>query len=367
MEKWQGPMEKMEIKKSIINKKFWQGKKVLITGHTGFKGSWLCLWLRMLGANLYGYSLNPPTNPSLFEEAKIANNMSSIIGDVRDYNKFLEFILKCEPEIIIHLAAQPIVRNSYDFPIETYDTNIMGIVNILEAGRKSKSLKAFLNVTTDKCYENKEISRGYREDEPMGGHDPYSSSKGCSELITSAYRRSFYKDKKINLASARGGNVIGGGDWSNDRLVPDILRSFESNKPVIIRNPHSIRPWQHVLDVLYGYLLLTQKLYENDDKFSSAWNFGPNYEDSKSVKWIVEYMNNKWQKAPGWLEDETTNPYEANSLKLDISKARENLGWEPIWNLEQSLEKVIEWHKHWLARKDIQNICEQHINIYSKF
>ena len=360
-------MEKMEINsQKLVNPSFWLGKKILITGHTGFKGSWLCLWLQLLGAELSGFALKSPTKPALFEEANVAKGMMSFCGDIRNFDAVLDIIEKCQPEIIFHLAAQPIVRQSYKIPIQTYETNVMGTVNVLEAARRVKSVKALINITTDKCYENKEISRGYREDEPMGGHDPYSSSKGCSELITSAYRRSFYKESGIALASARGGNVIGGGDWTTDRLIPDILKSFENNKPVIIRNPNSIRPWQHVLEVLSGYLILAEKLYEDKDLFSSGWNFGPNNEDSKSVKWIVEYMTGKWKKGTEWTLDKENNPHEANYLKLDISKAKSLLGWQPLWTLEQALEKVLEWHKSWVNKEEIKKICYEQIIVYSQ-
>lgn len=362
MGKWQSSLEKMALKNhNIVDPNFWLGKKVLLTGHTGFKGSWLSIWLKMMGVDLIGFAQKPLTKPSLFEQANIAKGMVSILGDIRDYNTVLNIFKKYKPHIVLHLAAQPLVRYSYLNPVETYETNIMGTINILEAVRNIKSVNAVINVTTDKCYENKGLKRGYKEDEPMGGYDPYSSSKGCSELISSAYRRSFFKNNKIALASARGGNVIGGGDWSTDRLIPDILRAFEKKKTIIIRNPDAIRPWQHVIDVLSGYLLLAQKLYEDENKYSGGWNFGPNQDDGKTVKWITQFMVKKWKKNINWRLDRRNNPHEAEYLKLDISKAKKILGWKPVWSLEKSLLKVLDWHDHWLNRDDIEKICKKQI------
>ncbi len=355
-------MEKMEISStSQVTLNFWKGKKVLITGHTGFKGSWLSLWMQMMNVHLTGFALSPTTQPSLFNEAKVSNEMTSIEGDIRNFEIVLETIKKYKPEIIFHLAAQPLVRYSYQNPIETYETNVMGTINILEAARKVNSVKVLVNITSDKCYENKEINRGYKEDEPMGGHDPYSSSKGCSELITSAYRRSFFSDSGLAIATARGGNVIGGGDWSTDRLVPDILRAFEKKEAIIIRNPDSIRPWQHVLDVLSGYILLAQKLNEDPKKFSGAWNFGPNYKDAKTVKWITEFMVTKWDNSGKWELDKNINPHEAGFLILDISKAKKFLNWSPKWSIDKALEKVLDWHHSYLNTNDVKKICENQI------
>jgi CDP-glucose 4,6-dehydratase len=355
-------MEKLGLMK--LNKKFWENKRVLITGHTGFKGSWLCIWLQSLNAEVFGLALKPNSQLSLFYEAGVGDNMTSIIGDIRDLKTVVKAIEKVQPEIIIHMAAQPLVLYSYDNPIETYSTNVMGTVNVLEAARKVPCVKVVINVTTDKCYENKEWIWSYRENEPMGGFDPYSSSKGCSELITSAYRQSFYLKSEIGLASARSGNVIGGGDWSKDRLIPDILRAFENSQPVMIRNKSAIRPWQHVLDALSGYLMLAEKLYNERSFFSDAWNFGPLESDSKSVEWIVQHMVNIWGKGACWSSDVSQKIHEANLLRLDTSKANRVLGWYPNWGLEEALEKVINWHLNWLEKKNIRLICLEQIESY---
>jgi CDP-glucose 4,6-dehydratase len=347
-----------------LNPDFWHGKRVLITGHTGFKGSWLSIWLQTLGAEVYGYALPPSTKPSLFEQAKVTEGLASTIGDVRDFKSVQKVLEQARPSIVIHMAAQPLVRYSYQEPVETYATNVMGTVHLLEAIRSVGSVKAVINVTTDKCYENQEWPWGYRENESMGGHDPYSSSKGCSELVTSAYRRSFYEQSGVALASARAGNVIGGGDWSIDRLIPDILRAFEAKTPVVIRNPYAIRPWQHVLEPLSGYLMLAHALYEDGEQFSSAWNFGPNDEDAKPVQWIVEQMTNRWGVGASWTRDDGHHLHEANYLKLDISKAKSQLGWKPIWNLDRALDQIIEWNKAWLSGSEMRSICEEQIAAY---
>lgn len=345
-----------------VNPSFWSGKKVFLTGHTGFKGSWLILWLQSLGVEVHGLALEPPTTPALFDEANIGKGMTSTIGDIRDYKTVLTVMEACKPDIIIHMAAQPLVRYSYQEPVETYATNVMGTVHVLEAARKVGTAKAIINVTTDKCYENKEWVWGYREDEPMGGYDPYSNSKGCSELVTSAYRRSFFQLSGIALASARAGNVIGGGDWADDRLVPDILRAFEEEQPVIIRYPLATRPWQHVLEPLSGYLLLAEKLYTEGEPFAEGWNFGPHDEDARPVQWIVEHMVSEWGNGASWRLDSNAHPYEANYLKLDISKAKSQLGWQPRWSLATALEKISDWHHTWLAEGDIQAKCLQQIS-----
>lgn len=345
---------------------FWKNKKVFLTGHTGFKGSWMAIWLSHLGAEVKGYSLEPPTNPSLFVEAKVESLIESEINDIRDYTKLSLSIKKFSPDIVIHMAAQPLVRASYINPLETYETNVMGTANILHAAIESPTIKAIVNITTDKCYENREIDIAYKEDDPMGGFDPYSSSKGCAELVTSAYRESFLRNKNIGIASVRAGNVIGGGDWAEDRLIPDILRAFESNKSVVIRNPQATRPWQHVLEPLSGYLILAEKLYDSPSEFSEGWNFGPNYSDVKPVGTILDYITKLW---PGssWQLDKSENPHEANLLKLDISKAKQKLNWKPTWNLETSLEKIIHWHNTWLSKSnDTQDICIKEIEQYTK-
>ena len=349
----------------VVNPDFWRGKRVLLTGHTGFKGSWLSLWLQSMGAEVQGLALEPPTTPDLFTEARVGEGMASTIGDIRDYETVRAAMESFRPEIVIHMAAQPLVRLSYSEPVATYATNVMGTVHVLEAARHAGSVRAIVNVTTDKCYENKEWVWGYREDEPMGGHDPYSNSKGCSELVTSAYRRSFCQPKGIALASARAGNVIGGGDWAVDRLVPDILRAFEKDRPVTIRNPHATRPWQHVLEPLSGYLLLAQNLYgESGHHYAEGWNFGPHDEDARPVQWIVEHMVDAWGNGASWQQDGGEHPHEANYLKLDISKAKARLGWTPNWSLATALEKITAWHRAWLAGQDVQQLCQQQIAEY---
>lgn len=349
----------------MVDASFWRGKRVYITGHTGFKGSWLTLWLDLLGAEVKGYALKPATTPSLYEEAKVAEKIESEIGDIRNLEQLRESMVSFNPDILIHMAAQPLVRLSYEEPLETYDVNVMGTAKVLEVARSCPKLKAIVNVTTDKCYENKEWLWGYREDEPMGGYDPYSSSKACAELVTSAYRRSFLQEKGVGLASVRAGNVIGGGDWADDRLIPDILRSFEKDIPVVIRNPKSTRPWQHVLEPLSGYLILAQKLYASPEEFAEGWNFGPLDDDVKPVEWILNHMVESW---PGssWQLDENDHPHEAGYLKLDISKAKARINWQPNWSLQTTLQKIIQWHRAWLEKKDMQVICLQEINEYMR-
>ena len=350
-----------------VNPDFWRGKRVFLTGHTGFKGSWLSLWLQSMGAELHGLALTPPTTPNLFEVANVASGMGSTIGDIRDYETVRATMAAFKPDIVIHMAAQPLVRLSYSEPVATYATNVMGTVHVLEAARHAGTVGAIVNVTTDKCYENKEWAWGYREDEPMGGYDPYSNSKGCSELVTSAYRRSFFQAKGIALASARAGNVIGGGDWALDRLVPDILQAFEKKQPVIIRNPNATRPWQHVLEPLSGYLALAEHLYsENGQQFAEGWNFGPHDDDARPVQWIVEHLVNSWGNGASWQLDGGEHPHEANYLKLDISKAKARLGWTPSWHLGTALEKITTWHHAWLAGKNMQQLCQQQIAEYTQ-
>ena len=347
-----------------VNPNFWKGKRVFLTGHTGFKGSWLSLWLQSMGAELHGLALKPPTTPALFDDSNVGAGMQSTIGDIRDYPTVLAAMQTCMPELVIHMAAQPLVRYSYQAPVETYATNVMGTVHVLEAARQVGSAKAIVNVTTDKCYDNKEWVWGYREDEPMGGHDPYSNSKGCSELVTSAFRRSFFQESGIALASARAGNVIGGGDWATDRLVPDILRAFEKSQPVIIRNPHATRPWQHVLEPLSGYLILAERLYVDGQAFAEGWNFGPHDEDARPVQWIVEHMVQTWGNGASWQLDGGTHPHEANNLKLDISKAKARLSWQPRWNMTAALASITDWHHDWLRKADMQAKCLQQIREY---
>ena len=338
---------------------FWNGKKVFITGHTGFKGSWLSLFLTHLGANVKGFSLNPATNPSLFEMLNFDNSIESEINDIRDLESLKKSLVEFSPEIVFHMAAQPLVRYSYKNPIETYQTNVLGTANILEGSRMCSSLRAIVVITTDKCYENDGRKYGYNENDRMGGNDPYSSSKGCAELVTSSYRNSYFSQENIGLASARAGNVIGGGDWSPDRLIPDILKSFNNNQVVRIRNPKSTRPWQHVLEPLRGYLILAQKLTLDYEKYSSSFNFGPFEDDIKSVEWIVEKMSKYWDDSK-WDIDVRQNPHEEVNLSLDIEKASKLLGWKPYWNIEQTIENIVEWHQCFDEKPD--NIRDYSIN-----
>ncbi|XHS77128.1 CDP-glucose 4,6-dehydratase [Burkholderiaceae bacterium UC74_6] len=353
-----------------MNPQFWHGKKVFLTGHTGFKGSWLSLWLQQLGAEVTGYALEAPTTPALFDEARVARGLKRhVIGDIRDPSAVQAAMNAAQPEIVIHMAAQPLVRLSYQQPVETYATNVMGTVHVLEAARHAGTVKAIVSVTTDKCYENVERQEGYREDEPMGGHDPYSNSKGCAELVTSAYRKSFMASAGIALASARAGNVIGGGDWALDRLVPDILRALEKHQPVEIRNPHAIRPWQHVLEPLSGYLQLAESLYLNGQQDAEGWNFGPRDEDAQPVQWIVERMCAAWGQyddgaSATWQLQPGNHPHEAHYLKLDINKAAERLHWAPRWTLQQALDRIITWHQAWQGKADMHALCLKQISEY---
>jgi len=350
---------------------FYRGKKVFITGHTGFKGSWLCLWLHKLGAAVTGYALDPPTNPSLFELCKINQLVESTIADVRDGSLLTKAMLAAQPDIVIHMAAQPLVRDSYKIPVETYAINVMGTVNLFDAVRKCGSVKAVINVTTDKCYENKEREWGYREDEPLGGYDPYSNSKACSELVTSAYRSSYFNPRDyaahgVGIASARAGNVLGGGDWATDRLVPDCVRAILKNEKVIIRNPQAIRPWQHVLEPLAGYLMLAQKLYEDGPRYSEAWNFGPDDSDAKPVEWLVKELCAKWGNNASYMVDPGKHPHEAHYLKLDCSKAKTAIGWRPLWDLEKAINSIIEWTKTYAGKGDVTAACMRQIEEYER-
>ncbi len=349
----------------MIDKDFWLGKRVFLTGHTGFKGSWLSLWLNHLGCSVQGYSLNPPSSPSLFNIAKVDMLIESQIGDIRNQELLHKSMVSFNPDILIHMAAQPLVRYSYNEPIETFEVNVLGTAKVLEVARDCLNLKAIINITTDKCYENVGYDISYKESDPMGGFDPYSSSKGCAELVASSYRRSFLNDLGIGIASVRAGNVIGGGDWAADRLIPDILKSFEKNEAVIVRNPDSTRPWQHVLEPLSGYLMLAQNLYNNTEEYSEGWNFGPTENNVKPVEYIVDKMTSLW---PGssWKKDYDLHPHEAGFLKLDISKARKKLNWVPIWEINKSLMKIITWHKAWLDHKDMHDFCLKEIKEYMK-
>lgn len=352
-----------------IDKSFWQEKRVFITGHTGFKGAWLCLWLHSLGANVTGYALQPPTSPNLFDICRLDKLVESIRGDVRNEADLQHALYKTKPEIVVHMAAQPLVRESYVRPSVTYATNVMGTVNLLEAVRSCASVRVVVNVTTDKCYENREWVWGYRENEPLGGYDPYSSSKACSELVTASYRNSFfspkdYKKHNVAIATARAGNVIGGGDWAKDRLIPDCINSLLENQTIAIRNPQAIRPWQHVLEPLGGYLLLAQKLYQEGTSFGESWNFGPCDSEAKSVEWMVKTLCEQWGSHAFYEIDTCQQLHEANYLKLDCSKANIRLGWLPKWDAKTALSKVVEWYKLYQQEQDMRNLCLHQIQSY---
>ncbi|MCD6298466.1 MAG: CDP-glucose 4,6-dehydratase [Deltaproteobacteria bacterium] len=357
----------------MIDKKFWNNKKVFITGHTGFKGVWISLWLDLLGAKVTGYALGPPTEPNLFDLCNLQKYIYSVNGNILDHKSLTDALLEAKPEIVIHMAAQAIVQESYENPVATYYVNVLGTVNLLEAVRSCKSVKTVINVTTDKCYENKERECGYKENDPLGGFDPYSGSKACSEIVTSSYRDSFFNPKEydrhgVSTATVRSGNVIGGGDWARDRLIPDCIRSLSRREKIIIRNPDSIRPWQHVLEPLRGYLMLARKLYERGLQYNGAWNFGPADEDAKSVRWIVETLCSKWNinHRNSYKIDEGRRWHEANSLKLDCSKAKSGLGWHPKWNLETAIDKLIEWTKAYHGNCDVRELCLLQIEDYTK-
>ena len=353
----------------MLNHSFWRGRKVFLTGHTGFKGSWLSLWLEALGANVTGYALAPPTQPSLFEQAKIANAIRSIQGDVRDFSRLQGAIAECGPEVIIHMAAQSVVRRGYQDPVETYSSNVMGTVHVLEAVRQLKQPCVVVNVTSDKCYENREWVWGYRENEPMGGRDPYSNSKGCAELVTAAYRESFFPPGSLErhgvaVASARAGNAIGGGDWTTDQLIPDLMRAFLAGQPCSIRNPLAIRPWQFVLEPLRGYLMLAERLATDGAHYASAWNFGPDEADAKPVSWIADKAAGSWGAPALWTQDTAIHPPEAKFLKLDASKAKSCLGWRPVLPLSPALDWIVEWYRAFEAGTDVRCLTRSQIGRY---
>jgi CDP-glucose 4,6-dehydratase len=343
-----------------VDPSFWQDRRVMLTGHTGFKGAWLALWLQSLGAQVCGFANGVPTEPSLYELARVSEDMQSVQGDIRDPAAIAAALAAHTPEIVIHMAAQSLVRRSFEDPRETYETNVMGTVNLLDAVRRNADVRVLVNVTSDKCYDNREWEWGYREHEPMGGHDPYSNSKGCAELVTDAYRRSFFGDPDgTRVASARAGNVIGGGDWAEDRLVPDLMRAALSGEPLRVRNPEAIRPWQHVLNPLSGYLRLAQALWESPD-YASAWNFGPADEDARPVAWIVSRLSEQWAGDLHVSQDPGPHPHEARYLKLDSSRARAHLGWRPTWGLADGLEAVVDWYLSLREDEDIRAVtCEQ--------
>ena len=352
-------------------KDFYRGRKVLITGHTGFKGSWLSIVLSRLGADIYGYALAPNTEPSLYDLARIDDLVSSTLGDIRDYSLLLETVKSINPEIVIHMAAQPLVLESYKNPRETYETNVMGTINLLEVVRHVESIRVVLNITTDKCYENREWHWGYREDDNLGGNDPYSNSKACSELVTSAYRNSFFNTKNFNLhkvavATARAGNVLGGGDWAQDRLIPDFIRSIILGEKLKIRSPHAIRPWQHVLEPLAGYLILCNNLYEHGPEFCGGWNFGADDKDAKDVEWVAGRLCELWGDGAGYEIDASPQAHEANYLKLDCSKAKNLLGWHPLWNTDTTIRMVVGWYEAYIEGKDLRQICIDQMEKYFK-
>ena len=349
----------------VTKKNFWSGKKILITGHTGFKGSWLSLWLNYLGANLVGFSLDPEGPKSNYHQIQLSELMVSLRGDIRDKDFVDKTLKEYQPEIIFHLAAQSLVRKSYADPISTFSTNVMGTANLLEAARLSDSLKAIVLITSDKCYQNLETNRRFKETDPLGGHDPYSSSKACAELVSLSYRKSFLRDLNISIATVRAGNVIGGGDWAEDRLIPDLVRGIESEEKIKIRNPKAIRPWQHVLEPLSGYLGLARKLW-NDDNYASAWNFGPNSKDERNVGWVANYFLKKFQLKEMLTLDQEVNPPEAFYLKLDSKKAKTLLDWNPKWNLKIALDETHYWYKESFTTKNMQEFSLNQINKYQE-
>ncbi|WML39953.1 CDP-glucose 4,6-dehydratase [Neobacillus sp. OS1-2] len=357
----------------MANADFWKNKKVFVTGHTGFKGSWLCIWLHSLGAKVTGYSLKPPTSPNLFDLCQLESLVPTQFADIRDKESLQAAILKVDPEIVIHMAAQPLVRASYENPVETYATNVMGTVHLLEGVRMAiengVKIKAVVNVTTDKCYHNNEWPWGYREMDKLGGYDPYSTSKACSELVTDAYRNSFFHMKDydfhgVGIATARAGNVIGGGDWAVDRLMPDCFRTLIAGGEIKIRNPQAIRPWQHVLDPINGYLTLAEKLYHDGPLYAEGWNFGPDVDDGKTVEWVVKRICAKWGKGAAYKPEGGFHPHEAHYLRLDCSKAKYKLGWTPKWNIYQAIDKTVDWTKAYLANEDVREVCLKQIQVY---
>lgn len=352
-----------------MHPEFWRGKRVLVTGHTGFKGSWLSLWLASLGAKLAGYALAPATEPSLFELARVGQTMDSCIGNVQDLDALRRTVERFRPEIVFHLAAQSVVRRSYAEPVETYATNVMGTLHLLESVRRSHDVRAVVVVTSDKCYENREWEWGYRENEPLGGCDPYSSSKGCAELVTAAYRASFFGSGESRsgaaIATARAGNVIGGGDWAEDRLIPDLMRGVAANRTVAIRNPSAVRPWQHVLEPLHGYLLLAEMLFDEGSRFAEAWNFGPRDQDCRPVRWVVEKLAEEWGGDVRWEMGDGAHPHEANFLRLDSSKAMRRLDWKPHWDLATAIRSTVSWHKAHRAGADMGSVVLDQIRDYT--
>lgn len=350
-----------------MNEAFWRGRVVAITGHTGFKGSWLCEWLLSMGAKLSGYALSPPTDPALFDQLGLEDRLDHRLGDVREFSDLANWVKDSDPEIVFHMAAQPLVRRSYAEPLETFAVNIMGTAHLLESSRARSNIKAIVVVTTDKCYENREWDWGYRENEALGGHDPYSSSKACAELVTQAYRNSFFcGDGQVpHLATARAGNVIGGGDWAEDRLIPDAVRAFANGSQVAVRYPDAVRPWQHVLEPLRGYLTLAERLASPEGAaFAEAWNFGPSERDARSVRWVLDRFNDLWPGAPGWTRVGPTQPHEAGFLKLDCSKAAARLAWKPVLSLDTALSLTAEWYRAAAAGQNPADVMRAQIDEY---
>jgi CDP-glucose 4,6-dehydratase len=352
-----------------VSHSFWRGRRVFLTGHTGFKGSWLSLWLHLLGAETTGYALAPPTKPSLFEQAQVGEKIRSLQGDIRDYDRLKSAIAECRPEVVLHLAAQSVVRAGYDDPVGTYASNVMGTVHLLEAVRRLNHPCAIVNVTSDKCYDNREWIWGYRENEPMGGHDPYSNSKGCAELVGSAYRDSFFPPDQIAkhgvaLASARAGNAIGGGDWTSHQLIPDLMRAFLAGEPCLIRNPSAYRPWQFLLEPLRGYLMLAERLSEDGARFASGWNFGPADADVKPVSWIADELVSLWGNGASWTLDSGAHPHEAHALKLDATKAAADLEWRPVLPIKQALGWIAEWYAAFRDGAQLQQKTMEQIERY---
>jgi len=343
----------------------WQGRRVLVTGHTGFKGGWLALWLSAMGARVTGLALEPPSVPSLFDVARIDGVVDHVIGDIRDADVVHDLMRRVRPEVIFHLAAQPLVRLSYDQPVETYATNVMGTVNVLEAARRAGCVRAIVSVTSDKCYANREWDWPYRESDPLGGHDPYSSSKACAELVTAAYRASYFASDGPLVASVRAGNVIGGGDWASDRLVPDLVRAFEAGVAPLIRAPDAVRPWQHVLEALGGYLMIAERLLAGERRFADAWNFGPGDADAQPVRWIVDRMRQAWAGGAAAVLDSGPRPHEAGLLRLDSSRARNALGWRPALTLGETIDWIVAWHKAVGAGEDARAVTREQIVHYA--
>lgn len=362
MGKWNCSLESMERLKDCLN--FYKNKRVFITGHTGFKGSWMCVVLKMFGAKITGYSLEPPTNPSLFEIADVKNDINNIFGDIRDLENLKKAINDANPEIVIHMAAQPIVRESYKNPVYTYETNVMGTVNICEAIRQSKSVKSFVNVTTDKVYKNNEWEWGYRETDALDGYDPYSNSKSCSELVTSSYAKSFLYANGIKVSTCRAGNVIGGGDFADDRIIPDCVRAMIKKEKIVLRNPYSTRPYQHVLEPVLAYLYLAQQQY-NNEALSGNYNVGPDDLDCVNTETLVKIFCEQWGESASWeVMHDSNAPHEANFLKLDCSKIKKSLNWKPRWHIEEAIEKTVEWSKAYINNEDIIKVMDNQIGEY---